>query len=285
MKPGTALWKIAASSLAGTSHAANSVACQDAHDLRLIRSANGPVLVVAVADGAGSARAGAIGSSVAVAAIIEQAVAWVAGHARVSDLDRAVMTEWLSGAREAIAELAGAESVEMRDYASTLLVAVVGPDAAAFAQLGDGAIVVRTPEHEWSWIFWPQHGDYVNTTYFLTDDDALIRFAFEAVPRPVDEIAMFTDGLERLILDVRARATHDPFFRRMFPPLRSSATEGYSEELSRHLADYLRTPAVTSRTDDDVTLVLASRRPAEHPSQLTAISEPADAGHPETAAH
>jgi hypothetical protein len=243
------------------------------------------VLVLAVADGAGSAQAGAIGSRVAVGAIIEQAQAWLADHDSVADLDRAVMTEWLSGAREQIAEQAAEANGDMRDYASTLLVAIIGPDAAVFAQLGDGAMVVRTSENEWSWIFWPQHGDYVNTTYFLTDDEALDRLDFAAVAHHIDEIALFTDGLERLLLDHKTRATHDPFFSRMFPPLRAVATEGLSEELSHHLAHYLTSSAVTSRTDDDVTLVLASRLPPKPAGPLIESTETAHAGDEAVAAH
>lgn len=279
-------WRIAASSVTGTSHARAEVGCQDSHDFRLLQpEVAHPVLVVAVADGAGSARAGEIGSRIAVAAIIEQAVAWFASNGRLCGLDRQLMREWLSGAREQLAERAAEAEGEMRDYASTLLVAVIGPDAAAFAQLGDGAMVVRTTEHEWSWIFWPQHGPYANTTYFLTDDDALARFEFAAISRSVDEIALFTDGLEQLVLDLKAKATHDPFFTRMFPPLRASPSEGCSEELSRHLADYLASPSVTSRTDDDVTLVLASRRAPERLSPSALASEPADAGHKAVDAH
>ena len=66
----------------------------------------------------------------------------------------------------------------------------------------------------------PPTRDYTNTTYFVTDDEACDRFEFDAGRRRVDEIAVFSDGLEQLVLDLKARTAHDPFFNRMFPPLR-----------------------------------------------------------------
>lgn len=252
-------WRIAAASVTGTSHGASDAPCQDAHETLLTVSSGQPVLVIAVSDGAGSARAGEIGSGLAVTAICEQAAAWFAAGGTLAVMGRRVLEEWVSGVREQIAEKAAEAESEMRDYACTLLVAVVGGGHSVFAQLGDGAIVVMSTEKDWSTVFWPQHGPYVNTTYFVTDDDALDRFEFDAGPHSVSEIGIFTDGLEHLVLDHKERTAHQPFFNRMFPPLRTSVVEGRDERLSQHLAAYLMSPAVTDRTNDDVTLVLASR--------------------------
>jgi len=94
---------------------------------------------------------------------------------------------------------------------------------AVFLQIGDGAIVATShgeEEDEWSWIFWPQKGPFANTTTCCLED-ALQVLEFELLPRRIDEIAMFTDGLEGLVLHHKTKTVHDPFFNAVMKPLRS----------------------------------------------------------------
>ena len=136
------------------------------------------------------------------------------------------------------------------------------------------AMVVSDQGRDWCWVFWPQRGPYANTTYFVTDDAALDQLECEAGTRRVRDIALFTDGIEPLVLDYRARAAHTPFFDRMIQPLRASTTLDDAAPadagLSHALARYLASPVITERTDDDTTLILATRR--------LCVAENADAG-------
>lgn len=279
--PADASWRIASASVTGTSHEAAGAPCQDAHQVAVRRATTGPLLIIAVSDGAGTACAGEVGARTAVSAICEQAEAWFAAGRTLVALDRTAFSDWLCGVREQIAARAEASESDMRDFACTLLVAIIAEEHAAFAQLGDGAMVALTPEREWSWIFWPQHGPYTNTTHFVTDDEACDRFEFDAGRRRVDEIAVFSDGLEQLVLDLKTRTAHDPFFNRMFPPLRCSTSTSTDHALSEHLAGYLSSPAVRERSNDDVTLVLASRLtviPEKSRSELVDASDDTDVG-------
>jgi hypothetical protein len=47
----------------------------------------------------------------------------------------------------------------------------------------------------------------------------------------------------------------------MFGPVRALEVEGIDTELSLGLEQYLASPTVCERTDDDKTLILATRRP------------------------
>jgi hypothetical protein len=257
--PQSGVWRFASASVRGASHEAGGGPCQDAHCLTIVDGANGPVLVLAVSDGAGSAAVSEVGADIAVNAVCEQAEAWLSSGGALDAIDRGLIADWLCGVREMIAEAAADADREMRDFACTILLALVGEQRAAFAQLGDGAMVVLTGEREWSWVFWPQHGPYANTTFFVTDDIALEKFEFDSSAQRVDEIALFSDGLERLVLDHKAQAAHEPFFNRMFGPLRASAADGTDPALSQHLADYLGSQTIRARSDDDITLVLACR--------------------------
>jgi hypothetical protein len=109
-------------------------------------------------------------------------------------------------------------------------------------------------------VFWPQHGEFANTTNFVVSVNALQVLEFELAPRRVDEIALFTDGLENLVLHHSTKTVHDPFFNALLKPIRRSTSAGYDEDLSEKLKLYLDSPAFCERTDDDKTLLIASRK-------------------------
>ena len=246
--------------MTGTSHKACGSPGQDAFRVEIAECSGEQILIVAVSDGAGSARAADVGSRTAVASAVAQARAWLTSDVALNALTQSVMLEWLKGVREQIADIAAEAEAEMKDYAATLLVAVLGTHYAAFGQIGDGAIVVLTDEQEWTFIFWPQHGEYANTTHFVTDNNALEKMEFDAGSRRIAELAIFSDGLEAMVLNHRAREVHQPFFNRMIAPLRHGNRGGNDPILSKHLEDYLGSSTVTERTNDDITLVLASRQ-------------------------
>ncbi len=109
-------------------------------------------------------------------------------------------------------------------------------------------------------MFWPQRGEYANSTTFITDPSAMESLEVEFMPQGLEEVALFTDGLQHLVLDYSAQSVHSPFFERMLGPVRGSSSANHDDALSAGLAEYLRSPTVTARADDDLTLVLATRR-------------------------
>ncbi|MFN8515473.1 MAG: protein phosphatase 2C domain-containing protein [Chloroflexia bacterium] len=145
-------------------------------------------------------------------------------------------------------EVAGASRATMPGVSP--LAAVVGDDAASYCQIGDGAIVVAAPDESdgYRWVFWPQHGEYENETVFATDLDAPRLIAVEQAGQAVDEVALFSDGLQRLALHYEGRTAHAPFFLPMFAPVRA-ADPGRADALSTQLATFLAsrsTPAPTT---------------------------------------
>jgi hypothetical protein len=71
----------------------------------------------------------------------------------------------------------------------------------------------------------------------------------------INKIAIFSDGIEYLILDEIRRRVHAPALRPIFDWLRTArAGEG-----SRALDTYLGSNHINSRTDDDKTLLMAIR--------------------------
>lgn len=253
-------WRYAAASVAGTSHLASGTGCQDSHRCEVMTDAAGhDVFIAAVSDGAGSAKQGASGSAITTAVLMEQCSAWLRTSGTVRSLDADRMRDWLDGVRENIANEAGSTGLEMRDFAATLLFVAIDGTSSAFAQIGDGAIVTSEKPGEWDAEFWPQRGTYANQTYFVTDDTAHEQLLFAQSIRTNREVAVFTDGLERLLLNYAEHQAHGPAFEKMLQPLRTAESSGHIIALSDALSRYLTSSPVTTRTDDDVTLVIASR--------------------------
>jgi hypothetical protein len=62
---------------------------------------------------------------------------------RYVDIGRETVAGWITRTAERIAGRAREDGNTFKDYSCTLLASVVGNEAAAFAQIGDGAIVAR----------------------------------------------------------------------------------------------------------------------------------------------
>jgi hypothetical protein len=255
-------WRIIRASVIGSSHIKAGVPCQDYSLHELIDcAACEPVLVAVISDGAGSAEQAAAGSCAACHAFISLVRSFINDGGLVSSLDRAQAQVWIKEIAEQLEHIASETGHNLRDYACTLLAAIIGNDDAAFMQIGDGAIVISHGEEDgWSWVFWPQHGEFANTTNFVVSDNALQVLEFELAPRPIDEIALFTDGIENLVLHQSSKTVHGPFFKALVKPIRQSTASGHDENLSEKLKVYLASPAFCERTDDDKTLLIASRR-------------------------
>lgn len=251
-------WRTLAASVAGTSHASAGLPCADACAARVLRPRKGGSLLVAVAaDGAGTSERAPEGAQLACEAVLRRARRWAAGGADLSTFGREAFLPWLGAARARIAAAARAEERQSRDFSCTLLVALVGEARAAFFQIGDGAIVYRSADGAYVPALWPQSGEYANCTWFVTDDDAAERVQW-ATAEGVDEVALLTDGLQGLALRFGTREAHGPFFEPMFARLRTER-EGQPRGLRDELRAFLGSAPVNQRTDDDKTLVLATR--------------------------
>lgn len=255
-------WSYAFASVIGTSHVRRDQPCQDYSLCVLIPNAGEDILVAVAADGAGSAICSQTGAKLACDNTLERLQNLLALGYGIDGVTLTFAQECVRHIQQEMTRVADEAGFVLRDYACTLLVAVVGLDRAVFWQIGDGAIVLFEPHQdmEYSVVFWPEKGEYENETVFVTHPEAAkqLECGYHFVRQPVQEFALMTDGLQRLALDFAERNAYSPFFRSMFAPLQS-ASEGMQETISASLAAFLQSERVNVRTDDDKTLVLASR--------------------------
>ena len=245
-------WQVVAASVMGTSHSKRSQPCQDAHCWRLLP--NG-VLVAAVADGAGSATLAEVGAKIAVETVVET----ICRQSKMLPGDDAqwqvFLTAALQVARAAVEAEAATREVQARDLACTLIAVVATPELIAVAQIGDGAAVAGDNQGCAIALTIPPCGEYINETIFLISPNALETAQFHVRREKMAHLAVFSDGLQMLALKIPEGTPHGPFFAPLF---RFSAQVQDESDAQQQLESFLRSPRVCDRTDDDLTLLLAS---------------------------
>lgn len=247
-------WRVVPASVPGTSHEKRGLPCQDAHHWNRLSQG---VLVAAVADGAGSAPLGEVGAAIAVQTAVEtigtRAIAWQELH---DDRDwKTLLSETLKTAQSAIAQEAIARDVAVRDLATTLILVVATPEIVAVAQVGDGAAVVGDTQGNLIALTAPDCGEYANETTFLISENALATAQTLVWRGEALHLALFSDGLQRLALKFPEGTPHQPFFTPLFHFVTHIPDEASAKD---QLLEFLRHPRITERTDDDLTILLAT---------------------------
>ncbi len=273
-------WRWAAASMIGTSHKQVGAECQDTFAVaRLdynsrLRASNRfakECVVAIVSDGAGSARYGKIGAQTASMILLDRASrgvdGWMTRKGVLRESPRVPkrnhVERWIDDSRKVIGRIAMRNQVKGREYASTVAGIVVTPDGFSAWQIGDCAIVGRR-NNSWEVVCWPDQGEYVSETYFLTDEPC-VRMNFSTSTSKdsggrYDAFALFSDGLNNVALDLRSKTASRGFFCPMLRPVDSSRISGKLQSLSGELENFLDSRKVCERTDDDKTIVLLSRR-------------------------
>jgi hypothetical protein len=239
----------------GTQHARQGDACEDALGSFVLPDAKS--FVCAVADGAGSAPAGKEGAQTVVAAALARATRIMISSdtAPSRDFYLEALRQILQAARTAL-ENAVIAPHTLNDFATTLLVTLVTPHWLAALQVGDGAIVVRHHDDTLETLTLPGVEEYLNETHFVTDEDYHTRAHYAVThAEDIEGIALLTDGLQMLALEISQHQAYAPFFL----PLFSFASQPKSdEELTGELHAFLTSDRVSRQADDDKTLLLAA---------------------------
>jgi hypothetical protein len=247
-------WTWAAASCRGTAHVKRNVRRQDAFSCSYGTN-EGKTLIAVVSDGAGSAVMGGEGASLICRTLMTQARQFDFSQLELPSDD--TLWEWINAARQRIAQAAEARALKARDFAATVIFSISSGENTLVAHIGDGSAVARCEEtNEWTALSWPSQGQYASSTFFVTDDPQP-KLIISRSNTPVSALAIFSDGVERLALDMAAQKPFKPFFDGMFRPIASTQAEGCDQRLSQQLSSYLNSDAVNARTDDDKTLILA----------------------------
>lgn len=251
-------WRTAGASVRGSSHERAGLSCQDSHRWAAVRE---DILVVALADGAGSASMGEVGATVATEAALEHICRKLNAIESDFPMDEggagwcALLAEALGASRGAVEAQAKDRSLPLCDLASTLIAVIAGPEAVAAIQVGDGAVVAGTTDSQIFAVTQPARGEYLNETIFLTSDGAPETVQPKVWRGPLARLAVFSDGLQTVALHLADDQPHAGFFLPLFRFLETQSDPLQTQEA---LVSFLASPRLRERTDDDVTLFLAT---------------------------
>lgn len=255
-------WRYAVASVIGTSHEKAGIPCQDASSCRMIETKDKEsIFIAAVSDGAGSGKHSDIGAKLACELFLNEIDSFFECEKLPEEINEEFIKAWIKYFQNEISRRAEIQKVKSREYACTFLATIIGLDWATFIQIGDGAIVISSREEpeQYNWVFWPDKGEFENTTFFATEINAIEKIKFEFINKSIDQVSIFTDGLQALTLHYQSQTAFDPFFRPIFASL-DNEIPSKLDNINSSLAMFLDSPSVNARTDDDKTLLIASRR-------------------------
>jgi hypothetical protein len=252
-----AVWTWAVACRRGVSHERANVRLQDAFKC-FIAPARSKPLVIIVSDGAGTAVFGGEGASLICRTLTVCARQYFSSADELPTND--LLEAWLNYVRGLINTAAARRNLSPRDFAATLILFISSGLESVVLHVGDGCAVLKDEDtNTWIAPSWPYHGEYASTTVFVTDEPSpstcIVRH-----PNSISAVSVFSDGVERLALDLKARQPFAPFFDSIIAPVIASAFIGKDTDLSGRLEAFLGSDSVNSRSDDDKTLVLAVRR-------------------------
>ena len=251
------IWKVIGQSVIGSSHIQAGKTCEDAVRYSVTDLPdNEQALICFASDGAGSALHAAEASHFVVDKGVSILTSWINTNKTIDDAALIELAELLYDQLKSIAD---EREIALNEFSCTFLGAILFPDKSCFLQIGDGAIIRNDGFGNMTHVWWPHNGEYQNTTTFLIDDPNLPNLKTKIIYEPVQEVALLTDGLQMLALNNETESVHQPFFSTFFKVLRMTDNPEHVEILNNRLADYLSGDSINSRTDDDKTLLLATR--------------------------
>jgi len=252
-------WKYIASSVTGKSHADRNEPGQDYCRAGVVQIDGREFFIGLAADGAGSTVCGGEGARIACETTYQEILDTIRHTQENAPVPETAIRAWITSSRDAIADHAKSQDTPLKEYACTMLGFVSGDHYSTYFQIGDGGIVVSNEEN-YDTVFWPEQGEYANTTFFISDDAFLDHLKIARHDTVPEKIALFTDGLQNLVLSYANKTAHAGFFTPLFEALKKDP-DNQIMDLSSQLDTFLSQDDINERSDDDKTLILAVYSP------------------------
>ena len=223
--------------------------CQD--DVRTFHS--GTMAIVALADGAGSARFADTGARLAVEGVVQCLKTRFRALTRMPDL--AAKQTLIQAILDRVAAEVDRTGESTHEYASTLLFAATDGKQCIAGQLGDGRIGIQTHDGTWRALALSTHGEFHNETTFVTSSNALDSFRLARfAANEVTACILMSDGAEEALFQ-RASGSFAPAVSSMTGWVAKYPQGVVQKALATNLHDVIR-----QKTRDDVSVAILSVR-------------------------
>ena len=242
------MWQFVCCEVQGVGHKKAQIPCQD-KTFKLVK--NG-VYVIALADGAGSARLSHYGAE----RVVRDAAEYIAGHfgALFSCSDgRKVKKELIEMLQTGLAEEAQIRSCNICDLSSTLLLAAVCENDFILAHIGDG-VIGYLDGSDLKVASMPDNGEFSNVTTFVTSPEALVSMrVFKGELKEKSAFVLMSDGTEQSLYHKPSKKLADVVKKLMH---RTCLID--SEVMTAQLKDAFHS-VLSKNTQDDCSIAILAR--------------------------
>nr|VFJ88917.1 MAG: Protein phosphatase 2C [Candidatus Kentron sp. H]VFJ89799.1 MAG: Protein phosphatase 2C [Candidatus Kentron sp. H]VFJ97146.1 MAG: Protein phosphatase 2C [Candidatus Kentron sp. H] len=248
-------WKIVGTSVPGFSREVSGKNTQDTFE---IYPGADSTFVAVLSDGAGSSSHGGICASYTTTTVGRDLSRWASEHhAKEFDISKAseAIRGIVGGVRAVIIRHAKSEKVNKapRDFHATLLGVCVLASGGFFFHIGDGAgVACRSGNYRDRTLSPPENGEFIETTYFLTEENWEEHLRITQFPKDHDLIVLMSDGCTPFAMDQRDEYLHEPFIH----PVSAFLTD-CDDNCQQALSNLLREDRIRAITGDDKTFIWA----------------------------
>lgn len=268
------LWISGTAKAQGASHVTQGIPCQD-RALYYPDAPNPLIVIGVIADGVGSARYGEEGAEHTVRTVkrelnrlIVQPSYQNPDYPQPTQAEtQQLFAEIVKTLHIKLTQVAQDKGCPIKELACTLLAFVAHAHWFIAMQIGDGFIVVRSPENkEYRLLFQPnlEKGEFVNQTRVIITPNVLTALQCVSLPR-VDFVCAATDGLERVALkhghgDWSAPSPFFSGFEIHFLETYLKGTEqtDIAKQLNQDIKSYLISDQFDEDIDDDDKAIVCS---------------------------
>lgn len=185
------MWKVIQCAVQGRSHIKSDIPCQD----KTYSAIDNGTHVIALADGAGSARLSHYGAETVTKFICSELTEKFDAYFADND-GAAVKQQLIKGLLKSLTETAKQLNCEIKELASTLLFVAVKNEQFIIAHIGDG-VVGYLKNDEMKIASQPENGEFVNTTVFTTSRDAIMTMKLmKGALGQIQGFVLMSDGAE-----------------------------------------------------------------------------------------
>lgn len=243
------MWNIIRCEIQGSSHIKENIPCQD----NTYSSVGNDTYVIALADGAGSARLSHYGSEIVTKFICSELTKKFERYFSNND-GVAVKHQLINILLEVLTKKAEELNCEIKELASTLLFVAVKDEQFIIAHIGDG-VIGYLKDKELKIVSHPENGEFINTTVFTTSKDVIVTMKLiKGNLKDIKGFVLMSDGTETSLYDKKEQKIAVVLKRIM-----EMATFIPSKKLQQQLEYSFRNTLVRATTDDCSIAMLVKR--------------------------
>lgn len=239
------MWNTIQCAVQGRGHVNTGTPCQDK---TYIKSENN-VQIIALADGAGSARLSHLGAEFVTKQMCDILSNDFELYFQEED-GVAIKRKIINDLKNGLKVVAIHNSCEVKDLASTLLVVAIKEGKYIIIHVGDG-VIGYLKNNLLKVASYPENGEFANTTVFVTSDDALTTMKIlKGTLGDIEGFALMSDGTENSFFSKKDK-TLAPVLKKIMDLTRILDIQYLEKEITKSFEE-----VVKKNTIDDCSLAL-----------------------------